>query len=117
MISLKTDPQTNDFYLDAAGNIAVASENEAIVQDVGSALSTWIGEIPFNPLLGIDYAHFFLENQNDIETFILQLERAAQNVSGVKSAKITLDPLGDSRILNGKIQITKNNEEIIYASF
>ncbi|QCE34700.1 hypothetical protein FAI40_04670 [Acetobacteraceae bacterium] len=117
MISLKTDPKTNDLCLTSLGDIRTCSDQEAIAQDVGSALSIWRGEIPFTPLLGIDYGNFFLKNQSQTNDFLQELRKEALKVSGVQSAQITIEPLGSSRQINGTIQIITDTEEVILASF
>jgi hypothetical protein len=68
---------TWDLCLDAAGNLAVATDPYGLAQDVSSAIKTFLGEVWYNDELGIDYFGQILGHAPPITYFQAQMVAAA----------------------------------------
>lgn len=102
------DPVTNDVLIDANGNIAVAVEPYAILQDVITCLRTWRDDCFFDLDYGIDYEALM----NSPQLLKAKLEQQALGVIGVQTAEVT-SMVHDTknRILN--IEILINGQDTI----
>ena len=86
MKNFALDPQTNDMYLDANGNFAGFKTR---IEDIGQLLTckiqTFLGEVPTNTTLGLDW-HGIMFNELTIEqTKINELIRVIIATEGVQS--------------------------------
>lgn len=102
MNTLLLDQQTWDLTLDAAGNIAMASNPYAMAQDVASAIKTFAGDLYYLPTAGIPYLSNILGQLPPISYVRAQVEAAALTVPGVVSATAYFDALTD-RVLTGQV--------------
>ncbi len=86
MDTLYLSPTTGDLCLDSNGNIAVATGEYAIAQDVSSAIKTVLGEVFYNTTLGVPYFQQILGKRPPLPLIKAQLVAAALTVPGVVSA-------------------------------
>lgn len=94
-----------DFCIDAAGNIAVASEPYSQVQDVASAARLFVGELYYGPAAqGVPYFEEALGQPVPTQLLKARIVAAAIAVPGVKSARCFLTSIV-ARAIGGQIQI------------
>ena len=104
--TLLLDNTTNDLVLDAAGNIAVASEPYSLAQDAASVIKTFLGECYWDTSLGIDYFRLVFKGPPPSISTLKQLfVNAALTVPGVSSAQCFFTN-ASGRMLQGQIQVT-----------
>lgn len=106
--TLLLDRTAWDLAIDAAGNIALATEPYAQVQDVASACRTFRGECWYDTTKGIP----FLDKLRSVQIVQTYLEAAARTVPGVTSAQAVLSGLR-GRTLAGQIQVTVAGGEVV----
>ena len=99
-----------DLALDASGNIALASEPYAQVQDAASACKVWAGEAWYDTTLGVP---FFGQA---VQVVKARLVLAAESVPGVTQARVVLTTLTE-RTLGGQVQIRTDAGETVSAGF
>lgn len=104
MDTLLLDLDNWDLVVDAAGNIAVASEPYSIAQDVASACRLFLGELYYQPDKGIPYFQQILAQNPPASLIKAQVEKAAMTVPEVASATCVLTG-EDGRTLTGQIQV------------
>lgn len=104
MNTLLLDQVTWDLTLDAAGNIALASDPYSIAQDVASAIKAWAGEVYYDTTLGVNYPAI-LGKQPPLQYIKLQLLGQANLVPEVVSSVCWLERLAE-RGLGGQVQVT-----------
>lgn len=114
---------TWDLCLDAAGNIALATEPYALAQDVASAIKTFLlgenedvasiavsGECWYDDTLGIPYFDQILGHNPPLAVLVGYMEAAALTVPGVKSATVVLQSFNPTtRVAIGQVQFTDSN--------
>ena len=83
MDTLYLSPAIGDLCLDSNGNIAVATGEYAIAQDVSSAIKTVLGEVFYNTTLGVPYFQQILGKRPPLSLVKAQLVAAALTVPGV----------------------------------
>lgn len=104
MNTLLLDRTTNDLCLDAAGNLAIASDPYSILQDVASACSVIYGELWYATDQGVRYQNIL--GQNPPLAFIkAQYVAAAMTVPGVASAVCYISSIAN-REVQGQVQVT-----------
>lgn len=99
-----------DMSLDSGGNLIIAYNIDAIVQNVTSAIRLWFGEYDFNTQLGVNYYNYFgnlvpvmtVKIKRDITNAIL----GVQGVSKVNSLTYSYDSA--SGALSGIANISVN---------
>ncbi len=94
-----------DLALDALGNIALASEPYAIIQDVASACRLFIGELYYGGSQGVPYFQEALGEFQPTQVIKARIVQAALTVPGVLTAKCFLTT-GPNRAIGGQVQIT-----------
>lgn len=105
MKTLLLDRDPWDLCQDALGNIALASEPYAIVQDVASAARLFLGELYYGPpARGIPYFTDGLGQVFPTAVLKQKLIEAAKAVPGVTSAECFLTKV-EARAIGGQIQI------------
>lgn len=102
--TLLLDRTAWDLVLDAAGNIAVASEPYAIAQDVASAVRTFAGECWYDTQQGLPYWQQILGQYPPISLVRKKIEQAALAVPGVAKVRMVFVSFTD-RGITGQIQI------------
>lgn len=105
MNTLLLDRTAWDLVLDAAGNIAMASDPYAVAQDVASAIKLFKGELFYNTAPGVPYWEELLGHQPPLALVREHVQRAAMTVPQVAGALCTLTSCID-RALAGYVEIT-----------
>jgi hypothetical protein len=116
MDTLLLDRTTWDLCLDAAGNIAVASNPYALAQDAASAIKTFLNEVYYDTTLGIPYFQHILGQPLSRAYVKTQMIAAAMTVPEVILAECFLSGFVD-RTLTGQVQITDRSGAIAVATF
>jgi hypothetical protein len=106
MKTIALDPVTWDLYKDPNGSIALAPQPGAIAQDVATVIRTFRNELWYDKSRGMPYLERILGQLPPSGFIIAQIKALALSIPGVASVKVTLDPLTNSRVLTGKIEIT-----------
>ena len=117
MKTLQLNADAWDITLDAAGNIAVASDKEAILQDVCSAARTWLGEALYDTGQGVPYDTDILQSNIDLSFYASEVEDAALTVPGVAAATCHLATPTKDRQLQGALVITFTDGSTDYVQF
>ncbi len=103
--TLLLDRTAWDLVLDSAGNIACAAPPYALVQDVASAVRTFLGECWYDTTIGIDYFGQILGQLPPSSLLTSLISKAALTVPGVVTAQCTIDSFY-ARSVTGQIQFT-----------
>lgn len=114
--TLLLDTATWDLTVDAAGNIAVASEPYSLAQDAASAIRLFAGELFYDTTQGIPYFSQILGQAPPLSLVKAYFVNAAMTVPGVVSAKCFITSWSD-RVLSGQVQITDSAGNISAAGF
>ncbi|WP_426577677.1 hypothetical protein ACP179_06315 [Xenorhabdus stockiae] len=102
-------PATWDLTLDAAGNIAMASDQYARAQSVANACRVFVKDLYYSQGDGIPYLEEILgKNRYSLAMYRKYLEDAAMSVEGVMSATAELSTASD-RVVRGRILFTDIN--------
>lgn len=110
-VSLLLDRTTWDLCLDAAGNLAIASEPYRIAQDVACACRVQKGELWFDTTQGLPYQTSILGYNPPLAFLKQQYVNAALTVPGVASATCFIAAITD-RELTGQVQFTTSTGQI-----
>jgi hypothetical protein len=94
-----------DIVLDAAGNLAIATDPYQFSQDVASALKLFLGELWYDTSKGIPYFTDILGHNPPITYFQALMESAALTVPGVVAASCTITQL-ENRTVTGEVRFT-----------
>lgn len=116
MKSLLLDQTAWDLVLDAAGNIACASEPYAIAQDVACACRLFAGELWYDTSQGVPYFTEILGQWPPLPLVRARLVEAALTVAGVVSAQVIIGSLKD-RTLAGQVQFIDTTGATHHVSF
>jgi hypothetical protein len=113
--TLLLDQISWDLVLDAAGNIAVASEPYSLSQDAASAIMTYQGEAFWDTTLGVPYLTQIFGHSPTIEQLKSLFTAAALTVPDVVSAKCFI-ALASDRAVSGQIQVTSASTGVVSAA-
>ncbi len=102
--TLLLDRDDWDLALDAAGNIALASEPYSQAQDAASAVRVFEGEAYYDTTLGVPYFTDVLGRYQPTPILRARAQLAALTVPGVTDATAVL-VTSNNRVLTGQIQI------------
>jgi hypothetical protein len=102
--TLLLDRTTNDLVLDAAGNIAVASEPYSLAQDAASAIKAYKGECFWDTTLGVPWLTQIFGKSPSIAQLKSLFIAAALTVPGVASAQCFI-VAANNRNISGQIQV------------
>ena len=100
--TLLLDQSLWDLCLDAAGNIARATEPYSAAQDVASAIRLFSGELWYDTTKGITYFQQILGHFPPPSLIQAKMVAAALSVPGVTAAQCELSPI-DHRTLAGQV--------------
>ncbi len=115
--TLLLDVAAWDLVLDAAGNIAVATEPYSLAQDAASAIRTYAGECYWNAALGLPYLTEIFGQKPSLSQLKSLFVGAALTVEGVGAAQCFIVE-ASSRQVSGQIQVTsKSTGQVSAASF
>jgi hypothetical protein len=106
MDTLLLDTGSWDLVLNAAGNIAVATEPYSLAQDAASAIKTFLGEVFFDTTVGVPWLTQILGQTPSLALLKAQLAAAALTVPDVGSAQVFISSFND-RIITGQVQTTQ----------
>lgn len=99
------DTSAWDLVLDAAGNLAIATEPYQYAQDVASAIRLFLGECWYDTSKGVPYFTDILGQSPPPQYFQTLMERAALTVPDVVSADCTIESV-DNRTVTGYVTFT-----------
>lgn len=102
--TLLLDISAWDLVLDAAGNIAVASEPYSLAQDAASAIKTYLGECYWNTTLGVPYLTQIFGKNPSLSQLKSLLSDAALTVQGVSEATVFITA-ATNRTVSGQVQV------------
>lgn len=105
MDTILLDPDSWDMVIDAAGNIAMATQPYAIAQDVASACRLFSGELWYDAAKGVPYFEQILGKNPAISLIKAKEVEAALTVPNVTSAKCFISAF-DNRGIQGQVQVT-----------
>lgn len=108
MNTLLLDRTAWDLVLDAAGNIAMASNPYAVAQDVASAIKLFRGELFYDTAKGIPYWTEVLGQLPPLALVRERLRAAALTVPDVTDAIPTITAF-ENRRLSGYVEVTLAN--------
>lgn len=101
--TLLLDRTNWDLCLDAAGNMALASEPYSLEQDVASECRVFEGECYYDTSRGIPYLTSILGRPVPVQVLKEKLAQAARRVPGVRTATAYLTDIS-ARSISGQIQ-------------
>lgn len=104
MDTLLLDTSLWDLFLDASGNIAVATEPYAIAQDVASAIKLFLGELYYDETKGLPYFDQILGEYPPASLVQAQVVAAALTVPDVVKARCVGLELSN-RGLSGTVEV------------
>jgi len=116
MRTMLLDVNRWDIILDAARNIAVASEPYSLAQDAASAIRLFRGEAWYDTTQGVPYFQQILGQFPPLQLMKTAFENAALTVPGVVSATCYITGLEDRQI-TGQVQVTDVNGTVTAAGF
>lgn len=102
MKTLLLDNTLWDLCLDAAGNIAVASDPYQRAQSVANAIRLFAGELWYDQTKGVPYFAQILGHAPPLSLFREFMVRAAETVPGVAGAVCVINSI-DGRTLTGSV--------------
>ena len=105
MTSLLLDTNTWDLCLDASGNIALASDPYATVQDVACALKLSQGELWYDKTKGVPYFASVLGQDPQLQLLKSYFLTAANSVPSVVNAACFITNI-QNRAVEGQVQVT-----------
>ncbi|SEF31336.1 hypothetical protein ABL840_09225 [Variovorax sp. NFACC27] len=103
MKSILLDRTAWDLVMDAAGNIAAATNPYSIAQDVANACRLFAGELWYDTTKGIPYFSQILGHQPPLSLVRARLVEAALTVPGVVSAQVVITRF-ENRVIEGQVQ-------------
>lgn len=92
-----------DLVIDSAGNIAMATPEYALAQDVASAVRLFLGELWYATEKGIPYWEDILGHLPPASLLTGHMEKAALTVPGVVSAQVIITEF-EGREVRGQVQ-------------
>lgn len=107
-----------DLVLDAAGNIAVASEPYSLAQDAASAIKTFLGEWYWDVSVGVPYlTKIFGKNPSLSQIKDLLVTAALSASDDIASAAVFISSV-TNRTLSGQVQVrSKSTGQTSVATF
>ncbi|AHK72189.1 MULTISPECIES: hypothetical protein [Gluconobacter] len=111
MKSLLLDRTTWDLSLDANRDLAVCTEPYSVLQDVATAVRTWLGECWYDTSLGLPFDSGIFDGSSSLPLLRAQAESAAMSVPGVAAAQCALIGPREDRSIGGAIAITLTTGE------
>lgn len=110
MDTLLLDTVLWDLTVDAAGNIALATEPYALAQDVSSAVRLFLGELWYDDTQGTDYEGKILGHSPPLAVFQEYMVAAALTVPDVVSAVCIVESYDfATRHVEGQLQFVDVN--------
>lgn len=107
--TLLLDRTAWDLVLDANGNIAMATPDYSVAQDVASAVRLFLGELYYDTTKGIPYFEDILGTRPPAQLLAGYIENAAKTVPGVTAARCIINSFDINGQVTGQIQVTDEN--------
>lgn len=107
MRSIATN-ESNDIFLDANNNLAIAGEDLAMMQTIRHAVLTTAGELQLDVKAGVPYFETVFTDTPDLDTFRQEVQRAAQQVEGVEKVS-DFEMQVQNKVLRYSFKVTLNN--------
>lgn len=105
-----------DLSVDSSGNIATTSGDEALAQDVATAIRTFSGDCYFDTSLGIPYFAQILGQYPSLSLVKRYFNDTALSIDGVESATTYLvDYTG--RTFTGQVQVKTSDNTTLGIGF
>ncbi|OYV51632.1 MAG: hypothetical protein B7X10_00575 [Burkholderiales bacterium 21-58-4] len=104
MDTILLDPDSWDMVVDAAGNIAMATQPYSIAQDVASACRLFSGELWYDTAKGVPYFEQILGKNPPLSLIKAEIVKAALTVPNVVSAQCFISAF-DGRSITGQVQV------------
>ncbi|ELX9578566.1 hypothetical protein SLJ66_001935 [Escherichia coli] len=104
--TLKLDTSTWDLVLDGQGNIAIATDSEAVAQDVASACLVFYGECYFDNTLGIPWKQNVLGHAPTPGYIAQKMQTEAKKLAIVDQAVASVFFDKSTRNTTGTIRVT-----------
>jgi hypothetical protein len=105
-----------DLVVDAAGNIAMASEPYSLAQDAASACRTFTGECWYDTTVGIPYFSQILGQPINVQLLKQLYTNIAKTVPNVVGARAFISGL-QNRSVSGQVQVTPNGALFVGVNF
>ena len=106
-----------DLVVDGKGNIDIATGQAAIAQDVASGARTFLGELWYEPDVGIPYLQEILGAAPPVSLLQEAYNAMALTIPDVTQAQTTLTPAGAGRILHGVIEVIDITGQALNTTF
>jgi hypothetical protein len=106
-----------DLTITPSGDIAVASEEESVAQDVASRCKLFLGDLYFDQTQGVPYLTQVLGQGYSQPLLTSLLQTAALAVPTVQKAKVALGDLGQARTVSGKVEVITTEGQTLLAHF
>lgn len=103
-----------DLVTDASGNIAVATEPYAQLQDAASACRVFAGEAYYDTSAGVPYFDQVFNGGTPVQILKSRMAAAAKETPGVADAVVAIDRLS-ARDLTGQLQVTLDDGTALVA--
>lgn len=116
MKTILLDTVAWDLVVDAAGNIAVASDPYALAQDAASAIRLFQGELWFDTAQGVPFWTQILGRSPPLALMKSKFVAAARTVPGVVAARCFITAITERRV-SGQVQITDSAGRAATAGF
>lgn len=114
--TLLLDQSAWDLVVDAAGNIAVASQPYSLAQDAASAIRTYLGECYWDVAVGVPYLTQIFGKNLPLALLKQIMIDAALTVPGVVSAQVFISSVAD-RVVSGQVQVVASNGQVTAVPF
>lgn len=98
-----------DLTVSAGGDIALATDDAALAQDVASAIRLFAGELYYDTTQGIPYFEQILGKAYTPNLIASLISEAALTVPGVAKATVSLDSVTSLRQLSGTVFVTTDS--------
>ena len=106
-----------DLVVDGKGNIATATDQTAIAQDVASGARTFLGELWYEPNVGIPYNRDILGQNTPLALMQEAYNLMALTIPDVVQAQTTLEPASIDRTLHGTIEVIDTTGQALNTTF
>lgn len=116
MNTIQLSTFTWDLQVDSTGSIALATDSNAIAQDVASAVQTHLGEMYYDTAQGVPYLSSVLGQAYSPALLQALMVKAALTVPGVVSAKATVTGF-QHRKVSGRVEVIDSNGQALGVTF
>ena len=102
-----------DIYLGRDGNLAIATDLEAVKQTCEHVSRTILGELPYAQSRGIPFKQLSLDATSNTSLYDMYLRKALMTVPGVTGVgSVTFQPDGDNLKYSAQIKTIYGTEKV-----